>query len=230
MKKLDLYEFKYKMHKYDNLSGLDLKVTNRKDVIDSTFAILKSIDGSKKGLENLRSKIEEQRENKEQEAAIMRGLFVDKGPLTQEEYSQTLYSYFRSGATSDDDMEEQPVEIEKIIAVLKDTKAKKEVETWAKKNDEEFSKILKDINEIERKLSTAKEKDGSYTVKHADNEARVPAKASSLALEQLRLCASTVSVQKDIEMQFFRAWRTAYAERDSVYKRVCLAAFRYKRK
>lgn len=230
LKKLDLHGFKYKMHKYTNLDGLKLEVADRKEVIESLFGVLKSVNGSEKGLEKLRDIIEELRENKEKMVADLRGQFIKKGPLTQDEFAEALYAYFRNGATSDDDMEEQPVEIEKIIAVLKDTKAKKEVEDFAKKNDEEFSKILKDINEIERKLATAKEKDGRYTVKHSDNEARVPSKASSLVLELLRLSASSVSTQKDIEMQFFRAWRTAYAERDAVYKRVCLAAFRYKRK
>lgn len=230
LKKLDLQGFKYKMHKYTNLDGLKLEGVDRKEVIESVFAVLKSFDGSEKGLEKLRDMIEEQRENKEKEAAEMRGQFVGKGPLTQDEFTEALYAHFRNGATSDDDMEEQPVKIEEILVVLKDTKAKKEVEDFAKKNDEEFSKILKDISEIERKLITAKEKDGAYTVKHSDIEASVPTKASSLVLEQLRLAASFVSTQKDIEMQFFRAWRTAYAERESVYKRVCIAAFRYKRK
>lgn len=231
LKKLDLNGFKYKMHTYINLDGVDKKVTDRKAKIEEVFAKLKEVDGSEEKIKELQEKIDDLRENKDENAAKMRGKFVGKvTPLTQEEYAEVLYAYFRDGATSDDDMEEQPVEIDHILNVLKDTKVKKEVETWAKKNDEVFSNILKDISEIERKLSTAKEKDGRYTVSHSDNEASVPAKASSLALELLRLSASDVSVQKDIEMQFFRAWRTAYAERDAVYKRVCVAAFRYKRK
>lgn len=230
LKKLDLQGFKYKMHKYTNLDGLKLERIDRKEVVQSIFKGLKSVDASEQGLEKLRAEIEEQRQNKDKDVAELRGLFVKKGPLTAEEFAEALYAYFRNGATSDDDAVEQDVNIEEIISTLKETKAKKEVEDFAKKNDEEFSKILKDISEIERKLATAKEKDGGYTVKHSDNEASVPTKASSLVLEQLRLAASFLSTQKDIEMQFFRAWRTAYAERESVYKHVCLAAFRYKRK
>lgn len=231
LKKLDLHGFKYKMHTYTHLDDLKLEGGTSKEVIEDVFAELKSYVGrSEKHLEDLRNMIEKQRENKEKVDDELRGKFLKKGPLTQEEFAEALYAHFRNGATSDDDMEEQSVEIEKILSVLKDTKVKKEVEDFAKKNDEEFSKILKNIGEIERKLSTAKEKDGSYTVKHSDFEANIPAKASSLVLEQLRLIASLTSSQKDIEMQFFRAWRTAYAERESVYKRVCLAAFHYKRK
>lgn len=231
LKKLDLLGFKYKMHKYTNLDDVDTTVVDRKATIEEVFDDLKEVDGSEEKIKELQKEIEELRENKDENVAIMRGKFVKKEmPLTQEEYTGVLYAYFRNGATSDDDMEEQPVEIEHILTVLKDTKAKKGVEKWAKKNDEEFSKILKDISEIERKLANAKEKDGKYTVKHSDYEASIPTKASSLVLEQLRLVAGMISTQKDIEMQFFRAWRTAYAERESVFKRVCLAAFRYKRK
>ena len=232
LKELDLSGFKYKMHEYTNLDDVDKKVTDRKAKIEEVFAKLKAVDGSEEKIEELKKKIDDLRENKDENAAKMRGEYVKKEGmrLTQEEYAEVLYAYFRNGATSDDDMEEQPVEIEHILTVLKDTKAKKEVEDFAKKNNEEFSRIIREISEIERKLATAKEKDGSYTVSHSDNEASVPAKASSLALELLRLSASEVSVQKDIEMQFFRAWRTAYAERNAVFKRVCLAAFRYKRK
>lgn len=230
LKKLDLHGFKYKMHKYTNL-GIVKKLTDQTAQIEGVFAELKAVDESEEKIKELQEGIDALRENKDEHIAYMRGQFVRKEmPLTQKEYTEVLYAFFRNGATSDDDMEEQPVDIEHILAVLKDTNVKKEVGNWAKKNDKEFSKILKDISEIERKLATAKEKDGRYTVKHSDFEASIPTKAYSLVLEGLRLIAGFVSAQKDIEMQFFRAWRSAYAERESVYKRVCLAAFRYKRK
>jgi hypothetical protein len=232
LRKLDLHGFKYKMHTYTNLDELKgVEVSDRKQVVAQIFEGLKDFKGeSEEDLKGLRDTVDELRNNKDEILAQMRGQAVGKGPLTSEEFAEELYKLFRNGASSDDDMEEQPVEIEKILAVLKDTKAKKEVEDFAKKVDDEFSKILKDINDIERKVATAKEKDGSLSVKHAGHEASIPTKASSLVLENLRLAASFTSASKDMQMQFFRAWRAAYAERDSVYKRVCLAAFRYKRK
>jgi hypothetical protein len=229
LRKLNLNGYKVKMFKYTNLDSADFMEANPKEDSKKLFdAATKAVtSGNATELDAL---IEQIRDNKEKELNDFRGELLDKGSLDSDEFAKELFAGFRNGASSEADKEEEAVNIEEIIKALKDTKAKEKVDGFSKKTNEEFGKIISNIDSLHSKLGAAKEKEGSYTVKQSGAEHKVGKDVAPKVLQALQAYSSLFTGFKDITMETFRAWNTAYKERNSVYKSVATGAFRYKEK
>jgi len=149
----------------------------------------------------------------------VRGAFVGGGSKTSEEFNKELYSHFRNGADSSDDMEEVSVNIGEIITALKSDKFMKMASDAEKDAEKVFKEKFKLIDERDKAASA------NTTHKNLDESKR---KAWSLQISGIQKYSSLFSEAKSIALDYFRAWKTAVSERDTVYKNVCTSAFRYK--
>jgi len=233
LKKLNLDGYEYKMYEYTHL---DDEVDEKEIKANADQLLQIAVDaataaGSASASETLRQALEDRKDKKEERLEEFRGALVGGGSLTAQQFKEKLFAYFRGGATDEKDKKNVKVDINAIIAVLKDVKAKGRVDKLMKKTDEELSGILKKIDEISKKVSAAKADGDEYKASLDSGKTVSYSKdTQQLALEALRILSSEFSAMKDIQLQFFRAWRSAWAERTAVYKMVCLNAFRYKKK
>lgn len=229
LKKVNLTGFKYKMFDY-SLDAVDFSPVDKDDHkgLADQAVLLATLIKSDKDIEDAKQMVKTERENKEDNLDKERGKFLKTGSLTSEEFGKELYAKLRGGATSKEDRHEIAVNIGSIIDTLKDTKEKKRMLEVEKKTSEKFSKAIKAVDAVQTKISSAKAKDGSVSFKHGDNEHAIKADGSAIALDVLRLYASQFSASNDIAMTAFRHWKDAHSERASVYKQVCMAAFRHK--
>lgn len=233
LKKLKLNGFKYKYHNYTNLERYDgvTKEGVQKQInvlLDDAVKMANESRPTEDDIKAFRAALEQLRDDKEDVLNAVRGKEIGKSSITSEDFQRELYGYFRDGADDRKDVSERAVDINKVIEVLKDTKAKTIAEKSIKTIDGEFSKIIKTINQLESKLANAKEKNGTYTATQGNTELKVAVNVTPAVLEGLRFYSSMFSAMKDIQLQTFRAWKDAYNERNRVYKSICVAAFRYK--
>jgi len=242
LKRRDLTGFKYKMFVYKNIDGakfMDMKVPQEANKLLETAKVIAEsreqmspgaagAEGATKGQRNQRlydevAKLKEQKEEMldAYRRQCVEGLGAGSGSLSASQFDKVLYAGFRNGAYGKDAMKEEPVTISQIIEDIKsagDGKAK--AEAFSKTVDEEFSRIIKEMEQLESKSkeSGVEKKDG-YDAKH--NEKVISAAQGY---------ASLFSGYKDIHLTVFRAWKTAFAERNTAYKQCAAAALRYKPK
>lgn len=222
LRKRNLTGFEYKMHSYTNIDKaafmeLDVKAETQKILVDALKVATTA--NTDKEIETLGNEISKLKENKEDILDSYRGEVIGTASVNSNQFEQVLYSIFRNGAKDKGDAKEQAVKITEIIDALKNTDGKTKAEAFAKKTDEEFAKIIKTVADMENALGKSDKHHDNYT----------PARNAKV-VEALRTFSTLFSAQKDIQLGVFRAWKTAFAERNSVYKAVCGAALRYKAK
>lgn len=237
LKKLNLRGFKYKMYNYTNIDEVKLlDVDKIKGETEALYAeaTKAGISGyTEKALEQLDKRVQALRENKEDELDKYRGGIVGQGSVSDKQFGQALFSEFRGGAKSKEDEVEREINIDEIIASIKGAGAAKEKAVAFKKAvDEEFTKIIKDIDAVSTKIKTTAPEGGHVKVDLGEGEAggtrRVKADGVNKVLDALRVYSGIFSAKKSIQLTVFRAWQTAWKERNSTYKSVCTSAFRYK--
>lgn len=222
LKRVDLTGFKFKMYDYTNIDAakfMELDVSKEaKEMLDKAHAGLgiKSED-QVKALDGLITKI---RENKSDLLDSYRGDVVGQSSLSAAQFEQHLFGLFRNGADGKGDLEEKSVNITDVVAALKNTEGKKKADEFAKKTDTEFSNIIKKLGEMEAGLAK----------KGVENRENYSASRNAKMIEGTRVFSSLFSAQKDIQLAVFRAWKTAYTERNSAYKHLVATALRYKPK
>ncbi len=241
--KLDLSGYKYTMFNY---TISNQKVNNAQNVIDeligntaSTINNYDNIGGDKV--------IEEIKEQLEKNLQVARAEIVNaSGNFESDEFRDLLFRHFRDGAK---DPEEISVDIKNIIKVLKDSTYLSSIESSKNTSDKWFSNALKDIGKFEKeakknvKSEDIQENESIQYTKHTNtfkvggnkqktflyNDSHEKALGENLFLNMSREYASAVSkLQSDYNL-FISAWKDAYKEMTSVYKKVCVSAFRYKK-
>lgn len=233
LKKLDLTGFEFKMYKYTHLDEPieDPKVAKKRvEDLLASVSDMAAAAGNASAAEHVRQRVEELKERREDELEELRGALVGGGRLSKEEFKEKLFAYFRNGATGEEDKKEEKVSIDQIIDTLKNTGAKNDALKFIKSVEEEFANLTRKISEIEKKVANAKPS-ASVTIGDKQNEHEVTytKESQQLALEAIRTLSGFFSATKEIQMQVFRAWREAWAERNATYKSVAVAAFRYKK-
>lgn len=159
-------------------------------------------------------------DDKEKMIEKIKGLLVGQsGGVDDEEYANKLYAYFRKGVDSaEDNVEERPISVSSIIAEIKNTKAAENAGKAKKEALKIFADKVKEIEKCER--SEAKRK--------TESESEINEQSALLKEYQGKM--SLYSEANTAALKFFTAWSTAIKNRDADYKRVCLAAFSYKKK
>jgi hypothetical protein len=236
IKGLNLRGFKYKMFNYTNIDEVKFMDADPKTEAEELYdlATKSSLQAENDALaDKLHEKTTKMKENKEDDLSEYRGKLIGSGTLTAEQFGKELYSAFRGGAREKGDASEQEVHIQTIMDKIKSAgDAKKKADEFAKKVDEQFSKIIKDITALSTKLGSASAgKDGFVEHDLGDDKGgkrRMKSGAVSTVTEALRTYGTIFSAKKDIQLTIFRSWKTAWDERNSTYKSVCLAAFRHK--
>lgn len=150
------------------------------------------------------------------------GALIGKSKVDIDEYDKELWSYFRSGAESDADMDDVKVSgnITKFIDTIKNSE--KNLSNWDKaatKADKTYKKMIKLVDDAAKKADGASDlgKNGGtkYTAKVA---------------EILRHYSSYVSKIQGYENKFYSAGKSAMVERNAAYKRALTGAFSYAKK
>lgn len=159
-------------------------------------------------------------DDKEKMIEKIKGLLVGQsGGVDDEEYTNKLYAYFRKGVDSaDDNVDERPISVSSIIAEIKNTKAADNAGKAKKEALKIFADKVKEIEKCER--AEAKRK--------TESESEINEQSALLKEYQGKM--SLYSEANTAALKFFTAWSTAIKNRDADYKRVCLAAFFYKKK
>lgn len=159
-------------------------------------------------------------DDKEKMIEKIKGLLVGQsGGVDDEEYTNKLYAYFRKGVDSaDDNVDERPISVSSIIAEIKNTKAADNAGKAKKEALKIFADKVKEIEKCER--AEAKRK--------TESESEINEQSALLKEYQGKM--SLYSEANTAALKFFTAWSTAIKNRDADYKRVCLAAFSYKKK
>lgn len=205
LKVLKLEGFEYAVVEY-NTSKLDS--TSVASAFNEVVSYVDGLDG-----DAYRS------DDKEKMHETINGKLVGKGPLDNEEYSNALYAYFRNGVDSpEDNVEERKISISSIINEMKTTKAADNAGKAKKEAMKIFSDKVREIEKLER--NEAKKK---------TNSAEAIDKQSK-ALKEYQGKLSLYNEANTAALKFFSAWSAAIKKRDADYKRVCLAAFSYKKK
>lgn len=214
-KALKLSGFKYEMYAYSNLDdyGVDVDVKGEaQKAFDSIAAINASVTNDNS--EAIRSEVSKLRSYKEDALQKIRGEAVGtSSPLSADQYKKELHEYFRGGGSKS----EVSVNLDHVLTVLKNTKAKAEALKVKKAIDTEFSDVIKKVNKMASEAGSSKVEEGGQT--KTTRQAKV---------EATRVYGSIFAAQKSIILQAFRAWKDAWSERDRTYKACVLAAFRHK--
>jgi hemoglobin-like flavoprotein len=227
LKEANLGSFKYKMHNYTDLDSPGFSDVEKTDVNAIINAAVDAVNGHKE--EELIDLIRKVRENAADEENELRGHLVGKGSLDASQFSKALYGLFRGGAQDKSDAKEVSLDVNAVLAVLKDEKGKKEVIEFQKATDKDFSAAIKGIKAVQSKLSSSKSTDGDVKkVKVGDTEHTVQKDISPLVVEALRLASSQMGKTQNIHGQVFRAWKDAYNERSRVYKQAIVSALGHK--
>jgi len=217
LRRLSLSGYKHKMFNYSELDGnnhVSNGITVAMEIVNQTGALknFSSDTEAKKCLEDME-------ENKEETINKVRGAFVGGGSKDSDDFKKGLFSHFRSGAKDSEDIEEQSVNIGTIInALISDKYAKmaKDSESAAEKS---FTTIIKTVNDREKEFGK------SVDDKNKSDDKR---KLASVQISIMQKYSSLFSEAKTIALEYFSAWKQAITERESVYKQVCVSAFRYK--
>lgn len=211
LRKLNLSGFEYKMFKYENLDGST-----------PAEALEKAQSMNDRLFNNITTKdeVENVDDKKDDEFDKFRGELIGSSAIDAADFSQELFSHFRSDATDKSDMEEVKVQIGTIIDTLKTNKDLQTAEKALSKVDSVFDKAIRAIEKSE------KEHDKVMVNKTATEEEKTKAIFDAAVCQKK---ASHLNEAKTIALEYFRAWKSAVTERNSVYKNVCVAAFRYKK-
>lgn len=223
--KQKLSGFEYEMFDYTNMDA-DVKVeipetAKFEDILNTITA---ATDGGR--LEGYSKMIDEF--DSDEAAKFIRGEVVGKSNLTSEEYNEALFAYFRGGATSKDERKTKSVDINSIIADLEKTTPKGILKKSETDVDTKFKKAIAAVEKVEKKFEgLSAGADGNYNAGTKDAPKNISAAARDTAVKAARNLSKTVSISQDVQLKFIKAYRTAWAERDRVYKGVINAAFSY---
>ena len=203
LEKLKLSGFKYEMFEYTNLDE-EIDLNN----IDSANNYVKEmVDKIKQSsIEKGKQVITELREMKDEHLNETRGFVVGKSPLTSEEFKEEIYRFFRGGKTV---KTMQSVNINEVIKALLNKSQIKSVENLTKKIDNDLKDGLSKIDELKNASDKDKQKESLY-------------------LEFANILSPMFRNFTDVQLEMIRAWKDALVERNNVYKKVCIAAFRHK--
>ena len=203
LEKLKLSGFKYEMFEYTNLDEeIDLN-----NIDNANEYVKKMVDRIKQSsIEESKKVITELRDMKDEHLNETRGFMLGKSPLTSEEYKEELYKYFHGGKTV---KTMQSVNINEVIKALLNKSQIKSVENLTKKIDNDLKDGLKKIDELKNASDKDKQKESLY-------------------LEFANILSPMFRNFTDVQLEMIRAWKDALVERNNVYKKVCIAAFRHK--
>jgi len=217
LRRLSLSGYKHKMFNYTELdsnnhvsNGIEVAM----NVVDQTGA-LKSFSSEA----DAKKCLEDMEENKEEIINKVRGTFIGGGSKDNEDYKKGLFSHFRSGAKDSEDIEEQSVNIGNIITALMSDKFSKMAADSEKSAEKSFTTVLKEITGYEKEFGK------SVDDKNKSEDKR---KLASVQISIMQKYSTLFSEAKNIALEYFGAWKHAITERESVYKQVCVSAFRYK--
>jgi len=217
LRRLNLSGYKHKMFTYTELdsnnhvsNGIEVAM----DIVDQTGALknFSSETDAKKCLDDME-------ENKEEIINKVRGTFVGGGSKDSDDFKKDLFSHFRSGAKDSDDIDEKSVNIGDIITSLKSDKYSKMATDSEKSAEKSFTAVLKEVTGYEKEFGK------SVDDKNSSEDKR---KLASIQISIMQKYSSLFSEAKTIALEYFSAWKQAITERESVYKQVCVSAFRYK--
>jgi len=218
LKSLKLDGFKVKMFDYTNLDSGE-KASNFLTIADKVCTThLTLTGGDSEAIDHRLNKFDEQ---KDEIFSELRGTYCGTSKLESNEYTEALYRLFRNGAKDESDKEEKSVNIGEIVSTLKTNTALTTSQDALKDCNTIFQKEIAEISKVE-KLWTSE-----YGKKESSVEDRM-LHQKLLAISQRR--ASAFSEAKTIALEYFRAWKEAAVARNSDYKSICMAAFRYKKK
>lgn len=205
LKVLKLEGFEYAIVEYNNSA---LESTSVANAFNEVVSYVDGLSGD-----------EYRSDDKEKIHETINGKLVGKGALDSEEYSNALYAYFRKDVDSPEDtIDERKIAISTIITEMKSTKATDNAGKAKKEAMKIFSDKIKEVEKLER----AKNKEKATTSEAID--------AQSKALKEYQGKLSLYNEANTAALKFFSAWSSAIKKRDADYKRVCLAAFSYKKK
>jgi hypothetical protein len=226
LKNLKLDGFKYKMFNYENLDG-----GKQAEIFETSKGALRAEVGDYKVIDSqpsadaVKKVIGDLDNAKEDVMNKVRGKLMDKGSLNSQDYKTALFGYFRGGAKNSDDTKELDVDINSIMSILKESQISTVTDAEKKINDQ-FTDEIKQITDLEKKYKDAQDdmykKDSTATQAQKDKQAAIVAAVNKYA--------TAFTEVKSIALEFFREWKSAFTERDRVYKSVCIHALRYKKK
>lgn len=230
--RLSLTGYKFKMYDYsvesqvqkasDIFSAIQKFLENKK--IYPTFAL------SAENKDVIEKTMETMSDDKENILDEFRGTMCGESSANKEEYSKKLFGLFRSGATSENDKKDVSVDIKKVIADLKNTKISEAVNKTITDMNTVFTNYLKTLTTLENKISdSTNEKPASFKEGNITHTSATVTNMKGEATEYVRKCSTFFSECKEIALENFRTWKEAITERNTVYKSVCVGAFRYKK-
>lgn len=215
---LSLSGFEFKMYKWDNN-----RISADPNVEGYTSKVVKCFDkylsGDISSVEVIDTRSKEITNNKEKILNELRGSFVGGGSVDSEDYAEKLFAYFRGGATEKADLEEIPVDIHKIIAVLKEDKMLTTLKKAATDCDKVFNDYIKDIEKQKTEFNKILRDKGSDS-----EEGKIAKARASFATKSV----SIFNEGQAIAQTFLSAWKTAVSERNRQYKAATVAAFGFK--
>lgn len=220
-----LKDFSYTMYDYDDerIDAID------KDLDTDTFADqmvnqLKSTTTVDK-LEDLKKWADEDNVAKEFGNATIQGTKAPK--ITgNDDFDEAIFASFRKGATGPEDKEEIDVsDLGHYASILTQAKSLSALDSMSNKIDKMYKKALKGIDEFEKEKKAEKKEidDNKASTEDAKKDA-------ADAVKKAQTLSTGLSRLQGYSNRVMNIWKTAYKERDTVYKQLIVAGLSNARK
>lgn len=220
-----LKDFTYKMYEYDD-DALD-SIEKDLDVEGSAERLFNAFNSATSNFseEEIKKSIDEDNLAKVFGNRVIKGT---KAPAItgRDDFDEAIFASFRNGATGPEDKEEIDItDLGQYAKILESSKPVSSLDTMAKKIDKMYQKAIKKANDLEkdnkeyRKSLNDDKTAGDDDKKIADNEVKI-AQHIATAIARLQSLDNTI----------MNIWKTAFKERDTVYKQLIVAGLSNARK
>lgn len=230
LNKLNLSGFTVSGYKFTSLDDIDFsKLTTT--VTTKLNGFVGELESAANGadVEKVQSDLADLKAKRTETLDQLRGLLLDKSSLSPEQFSKEIFAKFHGGAQGKAEKIEQAVDIKAVLQTLSSELSKKQIGKFQKSINDDFAKAIKLVNTLQSKLKSAKADDnGNISAASGDTKFATNNKVVGPVLDGLRFYSSMFSSVKNAELQVFRGWKSAYAERSTFLKSVCLKAYHHK--
>lgn len=220
-----LKDFSYKMYEYDD-DALDA-IEKDLDVEGSAERIFNAFNSASLNFseEELKKSIDEDNLAKVFGTRFIQGTKAPK-VTGRDDFDEAIFASFRNGATGPEDKEEIDItDLGHYATILENSKAVSSLDTMANKIDKMYKKAIKKADDLEkdnkeyRKSLDDDKTAGDEDKKIADNEVKIA-----------QHIATGISRLQSLDNTIMNIWKTAYKERDTVYKQLIVAGLSNARK
>lgn len=221
-----LKDFSYTMYDYNDAAIDDID----KDIdVDAggvaIFAAMGDAVNKAGDLEAFKKYIDEDNLAKELAKDSLKG---SKGPKVtgSDDFDEAFFAFYRNGATSKEDKEEIDIsDLGHYASILTNAKSLSALDSMSTKIDKTYKRALKLADELEKEMKDLKKLIDDD--KNSDDQTK---KDASDAVKIAQTMSTGISRQQSLTNRVMNIWKTAYKERDTVYKQLIVAGLSNARK